>query len=77
MDFTLEPGPEGSAVLVVEDARLTLDQEGLRDLRDGIDLAVARGAAGGQGAVHQFAAGDATVTVSAVPGGSVRLHIDR
>ena len=75
--FTLEPGPDGSAVLIVEDARLTLDQAGLRELRDGIDLAVARGAAGGQGPVHEFAAGDATVTVSAVRGGSVQLRIDR
>lgn len=75
--FTLEPGPDGSATLVVDDARLTLDQAGLRELRDGIDSAVARGAAGGQGPVHEFAAGDAVVTISAVPGGSVKLRIDR
>ena len=77
MDFTLEPGPDGSAVLALEDARLTLDQTALRELRDGIDAAVARGAAGGQGTVHEFAVGDAVVTVSAVPGGSVKLRIDR
>ena len=75
--FTLEPGPDGSAVLTVDEARLTLDQAGLRRLRDAIDEAVARGAAGGQGLVSEFEAGDAVVTVSAVPGGSVRLRIDR
>jgi hypothetical protein len=80
--FTLEPGPDGSAILTVpaRDAapsRLTLDQAGLRELRDGIDAAVARGAAGGQGVVHRFEVGDATVTVSAMPGGSVNLRIDR
>ena len=76
MDFTLEPGPDGSAVLVLDSARLTLDQAGLRELRDGIDAAVARGAAGGQGPVHEFEAGGAVVTVSAVPGGSVQLRIE-
>jgi hypothetical protein len=76
MDFTLEPGPDGSAILAVEGARLTLDQTALRELRDGIDAAVARGAAGGQGPVHEFAVGHAVVTVSAVPGGSVQLRID-
>jgi hypothetical protein len=75
--FTLEPGPDGSAVLTVDDARLTLDQAGLRELRDGIDAAVARGAAGGQGVVHEFGAGDAVVTISAIPGGNVKLRIDR
>jgi hypothetical protein len=80
--FTLEPGADGSAILTVpaRDAapsRLTLDQAGLRELREGIDAAVARGAAGGQGAVHRFEVGDATVTVSAMPGGSVNLRIDR
>jgi hypothetical protein len=75
--FTLTPGPDGSAVLTVDDAQLTLDQAGLRELRDGIDAAVARGAAGGQGIVHEFEAGNAVVTVSAVPGGSVKLRIDR
>ncbi|MBE2318681.1 hypothetical protein DVA67_022075 [Solirubrobacter sp. CPCC 204708] len=77
MDFTLEPRPDGSAVLAVEEARLTLDQAALRELRDGIDAAVARGAAGGQGPVSEFAVGDAVVTVSAVPGGAVKLRIDR
>jgi alpha-D-ribose 1-methylphosphonate 5-triphosphate synthase subunit PhnG len=75
--FTLEPGADGSAILTVPPARLTLDQEALRELRAGIDAAVARGAVGGQGAVHRFEVGDATVTVSAVPGGSVNLRIDR
>jgi hypothetical protein len=80
--FTLEPGADGSAVLTVPSregtpSRLTLDQAALRELRDGIDAAVARGAAGGQGVVHRFEVGDATVTVSAVPGGSVHLRIDR
>ena len=42
--FTLEPAP-GGAILTVDEARLTLDQEALRELRDGIDAAVARGAA--------------------------------
>ena len=74
--FTLEPAP-GGAILTVDEARLTLDQEALRALRDGIDAAVARGAAGGQGPVSEFGVGDATVTVSAVPGGSVKLRIDR
>jgi hypothetical protein len=77
MDFTLDPGPDGSAVLTVDEARLTLDQAALRELRDGIDAAVARGAAGGQGPVAEFAVGDAVVTVSARPGGSVSLRIDR
>ena len=77
MDFTLEPGPDGTAILTVDSAKLTLDQAGLRELRDGIDAAVARGAAGGQGPVSEFGVGDATVTVSAVPGGSVKLRIDR
>jgi hypothetical protein len=80
--FTLEPGADGSAILTVPargaaPSRLTLDQAGLRELRDGIDLAVTRGAAGGQGPSHRFEVGDATVTVSAVPGGSVNLRIDR
>ena len=75
--FTLEPGRDGSAVLTVDEARLTLDQNGLRELRDGIDAAVARGAAGGQGVVREFEAGNAVVTISAVPGGSVKLRIDR
>ena len=75
--FTLTPGPDGSAVLTVDEAQLTLDQAALRELRDGIDAAVARGAAGGQGIVHEFEAGNAVVTVSAVPGGSVKLRIDR
>ena len=80
--FTLEPGADGSAILTVPaldaaPSRLTLDQAALRELRDGIDAAVARGAAGGQGPAHRFAVGDATVTVSAVPGGSVNLRIDR
>jgi hypothetical protein len=75
--FTLDPGPDGSAVLTVDEARLTLDQAALRELRDGIDAAVARGAAGGQGPVAEFAVGDAVVTVSARPGGSVHLRIDR
>lgn len=82
MDFTLEPGPDGTAVLTVpapdgSASRLTLDQEGLKELRDGIDAAVTRGALGGQGPAHRFEVGDATVTVSAVPGGSVNLRIDR
>ena len=34
------------------------------------------GVAGGQGPAHRFEVGDATVTVSAVPGGSVHLRID-
>ena len=80
--FTLEPGADGSAILTVPapggaPARLTLDQSALRELREGLDAAVARGAAGGQGPAHRFAVGDATVTVSAVPGGSVNLRIDR
>jgi hypothetical protein len=75
--FTLEPGPAGTAILVVDDARLTLDQDALRELRDAIDAAVARGAAGGQGPVAEFAVGDAVVTVSARPGGTVGLRIDR
>lgn len=74
--FTLDPGPDGTAVLTVDEARLTLDQGGLRQLRDAIDAAVARGAAGGQGAVSEFAVGDATVIVSARPGGSVVLRIE-
>jgi hypothetical protein len=74
--FTLEPGPDGTAVLTVDEARLTLDQDGLRELRDGIDAAVARGAAGGQGIVHEFEAGGALVTISAVPGGAVKLRIE-
>ena len=78
MDFTLEPGADGSATLTVPDGgRLTLDQAALRELRQGLDLAVARGVAGGQGPAHRFEVGDATVTVSAVPGGSVHLRIDR
>ena len=82
MNFTLEPGPDGSAVLTVPSpggapSRLTLDQDGLRELRDGLDAAAARGATGGRGPVHRFAVGDATVTVSAVSGGSVNLRIDR
>jgi hypothetical protein len=80
--FTLEPAAGGGAILTVpasgaEPSRLTLDQAALQELRDGIDAAVARGAAGGQGPAHRFAVGDATVTVSAVPGGSVNLRIDR
>jgi hypothetical protein len=80
--FKLEAQADGSAILTVpaqgaEPARLTLDQAGLRELRDGIDAAVARGAAGGQGPVHRFEVGDATVTVSAVSDGSVHLRIDR
>jgi hypothetical protein len=82
MNFTLEPGADGSAILTVpapggESSRLTLDQAALRELRDGLDAAAARGATGGQGPVHRFAVGDATVTVSAVVGGSVNLRIDR
>jgi len=76
MDFTLEPTNDGGAVLTVHDTRLKLDQAGLQELRDGIDAAVARGAAGGHGPAHRFEAGGATVTVSAVPGGSVNLRID-
>jgi hypothetical protein len=81
--FTLEPAADGSAVLTVPGApgagpsRLTLDPDGLRALRDGLDAAVALGARGGAGPAHAFAAGDATVTVSAVAGGSVGLRIDR
>jgi hypothetical protein len=75
--FTLEPGADGSAILTVGPSRLTLDPAGLSELRDAIDAAVARGAAGGQGPAHRFDVGDATVTVSAVSGGSVNLRIDR
>jgi hypothetical protein len=80
--FTLKPGADGSAILTVPvpgaaPSRLTLDQAALRELRDGIDAAVAHGAAGGQGPAHRFDVGDATVTVSAVSGGSVNLRIDR
>ena len=80
--FTLEPGADGSATLTVPvrggaPSRLTLDQAALREFRDGIDAAVARGAAGGQGPAHRFEVGDATVTVSATPDGSVNLRIDR
>lgn len=74
--FTLQPGPDGTAVLIVDEARLTLDQDGLRALRDAIDAAVARGAAGGQGPVSEFEVGTATVIVSARPGGSVVLRIE-
>jgi hypothetical protein len=54
---------------------VVLDQPALRALRDGIDAAVARGAAGGEGAVAEVEAGGATVTVIAVRGGSVRLRV--
>jgi hypothetical protein len=81
MTFTLEPNPSGGAILTVAGAngapvRLELDQAAVRELRDGIDAAVALGARGGQGPAYRFAVGDATVTVSAVPGGAVHLHID-
>jgi hypothetical protein len=80
--FTLQAGENGAAILTVptpggEPARLTLDQAAARELRDGVDAAVALGASGGQGPVHRFTVGDATVTVSAVPGGSINLRIDR
>jgi hypothetical protein len=80
--FSLQAGDNGTAILTVptpggEPARLTLDQAAARELRDGVDAAVALGAAGGQGPAHRFAVGDATVTVSAVAGGSVNLRIDR
>ena len=62
-------------LLTADTARVVLDQESLRARRDGIDQAVARGTRGGEGAVAEVAAGDATVTVIAVPGGSVRLRV--
>jgi hypothetical protein len=62
-------------LLKADAARVILDQAALRALRDGIDQAVARGTRGGEGAVAEVAAGDATVTVIAVPGGSVRLRV--
>ena len=74
--FTLEPAPRRRD----PDGRRSAAHPrsgGLRELRDGIDAAVARGAAGGQGPVSEFGVGDAAVTVSAVPGGSVKLRIDR
>lgn len=76
MTFTLEANASGGATLTVDGARLALDQAELRELRDGIDAAVALGARGGQGPAHRFTVGGATVTVSAAPGGAVRLHID-
>jgi hypothetical protein len=80
--FTFEANPDGTTTLVVPSpggapARLKLDAAAARELRDGMDAAVALGVSGGQGPAHQFAVGDATVTVSAVPGGSVNLRIDR
>jgi hypothetical protein len=81
--FKLERAADGSAVLTTvpegssEPARLRLDDDALRALRDGIDAAVARGASGGEGAVAEFAADGAVVTVIAVPGGSVRLRVER
>jgi len=59
-------------------AALRLDRPypSLSDAARGL-AAVARGAAGGQGPAHRFEVGDATVTVSATPDGSVNLRIDR
>jgi hypothetical protein len=57
--------------------RLELDEIAARELRDGIDAAVALGASGGHGTAHEFAVGDATVTVSAATDSSVNLRIDR
>jgi hypothetical protein len=80
--FTLQASGEGTAILTVPmpgaaPVRLELDEAAARELRDGIDAAVALGASGGQGPVHTFAVGDATVTVAAAPGGSLNLRIDR
>jgi hypothetical protein len=80
--FSLQVGDNGNAILTVPrpdgpPERLELDGTAARELRDGVDAAVALGASGGQGPAHRFAVGDATVTVSAVAGGSVNLRIDR
>ena len=80
--FSLEPTSAGTAILTVPrengaPVRLELDPSATRELRDGIDAAVALGARGGQGPAHRFTVGDATVTISATPGGSVNLRVDR
>jgi hypothetical protein len=81
--FSLERSPDGTAVLTAlpegssEPVRIRLDDDALRALRDGVDAAVARGAGGGEGAVAEFGADGGIVTVIAVPGGSVRLRVER
>ena len=62
-------------MLSADGRRVLLDQPTVCALRDGIDLAVERGTWGGEGAVAEFAAAGATVTVLAVPGGAVRLRV--
>src|SRR4051812_17478580 len=80
--FDGEPQPDGTSVLVIPArdggaaARLELDAAAARELRDGIDAAVARGTSGGEGAVAQLHAGGSTVTISAVRGGGVRLLVE-
>jgi hypothetical protein len=81
--FDIERAPDGSVVLTAyaddspEPIRLRLDEETTRMLRDAFDDAVARGTSGGEGAVAEFEADGATVVVIAVPGGSVRVRIER
>jgi hypothetical protein len=81
--FEIEPAGDGGAVLTVhpdddpEPVRLTLDAGKARALRDGLEAAVERGVAGGQGAVAELEVDGATLIIAAVPGGSVRLRVER
>ncbi|MEA2291251.1 MAG: hypothetical protein QOF17_271 [Solirubrobacteraceae bacterium] len=80
--FRLDVAPDGTPTLTVtsDDAdpvRVRLDDASLRALRDGVDAAAARAATGGQGAVAEFGADGATISVIAAAGGAVRLRVER
>jgi hypothetical protein len=82
--FRLKRTADGAAVLTVipedgggEPVRVRLDDAAMRALRDAVDAAVARASSGGEGAVAEFRADGANVIAIAVPGGSVRLRVER